>query len=127
MHNVYINDCFDENNNYLNEKFVIKIKTALETNNNRIDFCFDKWNQTPLFYPTLEYDFVFYRSPGHIEDYENIFNILPEPKIWSHSYNENIWETNTIGFQTKTASILADIKYIQNYDTDKTLNYKNHL
>lgn len=125
--NIYINDCFDNNNNYLAEKFVEKYKNELKINNNRIDFYIDKWNNKPLFYPLRDYDFVFYRAPGHIELYEKIFNLLPEPKIWSHSYNKNIWNKNIIGFQTETASILANMKYLQNYDTDGTINYEKDM
>jgi glycosyltransferase involved in cell wall biosynthesis len=125
--NIFINDCFDENNNYISDKFLEKYNNELKINNNRIDFYIDKWNNKPLFYPSRDYDFVFYRCSGHIELYETIFNLLPEPKIWSHTYNKNIWSKNIIGFQTETSSILADMKYLQNYDTDGTLNYKKDM
>lgn len=125
--NIYINDCFDKNNNYLSEKFLEKYKNELKINTNRIDFYKDNWKNKPLFYPSKEYDFVFYRATGDIELYQKIFNLLPEPKIWSHTYNKNIWSNNIIGFQTETASILANMKYLQNYETDGTLNYQKDM
>ena len=125
--NIFINDCFDENNNYIYENFLKKYKEEIKVNKNRIDFYTDKWNNNPLFYPSNDYDFVFYRAPGNIEIYEKIFELLPEPKIWSHSYNKRIWGKNIIGFQTETASILADMKYLQNYNTDGTINYQKDM
>jgi glycosyltransferase involved in cell wall biosynthesis len=124
---IYINDCFDNNNNYLSEKFISKFRENLKKNNNMIDFIKDKWNSKTLFYPSKDYDFCFYRAPGKYLLFKQIFDLLPEPKIWSHSYNEDVWKNNIVGFQTETASILANFKYLQNYKNDGTIGYDGEM
>lgn len=123
---IYINDCFDKNLNYIHTIFIDKLK---KHNNENINFITDRFNTkiNNIFYPSRDYDICFYRGIGDNEICEKIFNILPEPKIWFQTYNKKIWNKNIIGFTTETCSILANIKYLQNYNSDGTMNYNSDM
>lgn len=120
---LYINDCFDENHNYDAKKFEEKYQKALQENRPKIEFCVN----TVLFVPSKRYDFVFYRPIMHDEIQRRLFAFLPEPKIWSHSYHEPVWENNIVGFQTETAASMASNNQLKHYDSDGTLGYGENM
>ena len=84
-------------------------------------------NYYGIFKFTQKYDITFYRCDNF--DYlKKLFKMLPEPKVFSHNYDQNIWENNNVGFQTNVSKYLAlnnTLKYIED---DGTLKYyKNQM
>lgn len=77
-----------------------------------------------VFCPSRHYDAAFYRS-GSNEKCVNFFlNEMPEPKIFSHNYVQEVWDGgSTIGFQTESSQKLAIESELASYDDDGTLGY----
>jgi|SaaInlStandDraft_5_1057022.scaffolds.fasta_scaffold01256_4 hypothetical protein len=116
---VYINDLLDKN-------LYIKIDEV----NNRLNEhkksgnCYYENSET--FKPTRNYDFYFFRGDYRNTSFE-LFEKLPEPKIYSNHYHSEFWKNNIIGFQTNINAYLAEKNILKYFECDGTLNYKCNL
>jgi hypothetical protein len=118
---VNINDCFINNIldvNLANNKILSKIKITDKK------YFYD--NYDGILKSKKKFDITFVRSSNspHIE---KLFFLLPEPKIFSHNYNEEIWKKNYIGFQTNISCILSKHQLLGYIEDDRTLNYSKNM
>lgn len=121
--NVYYNDNLI--NNFVNKNYELDINRLNNSINKRIIRTrMDKFFKSyyGIFIPTIKYDVIFYRS-NNTQQNKNLFKMLPDPKIFSHNYDEDIWKNNIIGFQTEIARDLANKKLLSFIEDDETLGY----
>ncbi|MEX0597357.1 MAG: glycosyltransferase family 4 protein, partial [Candidatus Paceibacterota bacterium] len=57
----------------------------------------------------------------------SFFQLLPEPKVFGHSYFEQIWKKYTIGLQTRISDLLAKKKLLGLLEHDGTMNYNQNM
>jgi hypothetical protein len=111
-----INNCL--NIDLANDKILSKIK--ITDKNNFYD------NYDGIFKIKENYDATFVRSVN--SNYlKKLFLLLPEPKIYSHDYDENIWNNHYVGFQTNTSCVLSKHKLLGYVEDDGTLNYSKNM
>jgi hypothetical protein len=79
-----------------------------------------KFKSYEIFIPTQNYDYIFFRGDNR-EDSIKLFNLLPEPKIYSHLYNKEIYKNNIIGFQTDIYKFVINNNLLKYFSLDKSI------
>ena len=114
---VYINDILDKNLyiklNEVNSR-LIKHKKAGN----------DCYENSEIFKPTRDYDFVFFRGDSRESSIE-LFKKIPEPKIYSNHYHADFWEKNIVGFQSNINAYIARQDILKYFEDDSTLSYQS--
>jgi len=112
-----INDCIENNSlniKKLNDKIIKRINTSNKTN------FYD--NYYSIFKHTNDYDITYFRSDN--TDYiKKLYKLIPGLKVFSHTYDYNMWNTEIIGFQTFISEYMAKNNILKYFKDDNTLNY----
>ena len=121
---VYYNDVYI--NDLLDKHLYIKIDEVNNRLNEHKKSGNGYYENSEIFKPTRNYDFYFFRGDYRNTSFE-LFEKLPEPKIYSNHYHSEFWKNNIIGFQTNINAYLAEKNILKYFDGDGTLNYKGNL
>lgn len=80
-----------------------------------------------IFIPTQNYDFIFFRGDKR-EASLKLFNLLPDNKIYSHIYSEEIYKNNIIGIQTPIYKYVINNNLLKYFSLDDSIsNNKNNI
>lgn len=115
---IYVNDLFEDgvfNEKKYNDRFFLEYKSRT-TNLSSI--------LPKILLPSRNYNSIFYRCGNDKKCVEFFLDELPDPKIFSHNFVDEIWNNKEIvGFQTEAARKLALANNLSKYDDDGTLGY----
>jgi glycosyltransferase involved in cell wall biosynthesis len=117
---VYLNDLFSENGTLDEKAFISRYQEIISSYQPAMSAFLPK-----VIKPTRKYYASFYRGSDSKPQINFFMNEICEPKIYSHNYVKEIWESSCIGFQNSTAVEYAKADRLRDIGDDGTLNYES--